>query len=402
MISQRTILLDTTPPKPRVRSIGPSKAYGPELLPEPGGAPAQVHFLPAQRNATAQVFKTAPGTPRLVRTDDIAQGADEWDWDGDQRRRPPGLARDLPGRAAVARPGGQPRDVGAAGRQGLPILDRGRLPGHGGITVRYLGAQTPATRGPGAAQTVPIQVDARDAALLVERAPRRADRGPRALDQPQDDAERALHGAGRHVGRLRLHRAHRDAPDARGPPGPVHAVGRRHRRQAQGRAGGPALHDLAGRATPATTTATARPTRSTSAARSGRSGSGPATGCRPASPTPRRRCCSGSTATATATTSRPTSRSPPGKGPALAGHHGVLIPGDARWLPAKVRASLRAFARAGGHGRLDRDRLAAPLGRARRARAAWPGRRPSARSTCSARGSARVHDQDHRLDRLRR
>jgi hypothetical protein len=37
-----------------------------------------------------------------------------------------------------------------------------------------------------------------------------------------------------------------------------------------------------------------------------------------------------------------------GAGPALTGHHGVLIPGDARWLPAKVRAGLRAFAKGGG------------------------------------------------------
>jgi hypothetical protein len=37
-----------------------------------------------------------------------------------------------------------------------------------------------------------------------------------------------------------------------------------------------------------------------------------------------------------------------GRGPKLAGHHGVLIPGDARWLPTKVRVALRAFVKAGG------------------------------------------------------
>jgi hypothetical protein len=37
-----------------------------------------------------------------------------------------------------------------------------------------------------------------------------------------------------------------------------------------------------------------------------------------------------------------------GRGPRLTGHHGVLIPGDARWLPARVRSDLRAFARRGG------------------------------------------------------
>jgi hypothetical protein len=37
-----------------------------------------------------------------------------------------------------------------------------------------------------------------------------------------------------------------------------------------------------------------------------------------------------------------------GRGPRLTGHHGVLIPGDARWLPTRVRQDLRAFARRGG------------------------------------------------------
>jgi hypothetical protein len=37
-----------------------------------------------------------------------------------------------------------------------------------------------------------------------------------------------------------------------------------------------------------------------------------------------------------------------GRGPQLTGHAGVLIPGDARWLPTKVRVALRAFAKAGG------------------------------------------------------
>jgi hypothetical protein len=37
-----------------------------------------------------------------------------------------------------------------------------------------------------------------------------------------------------------------------------------------------------------------------------------------------------------------------GFGPKLTGHQGVLIPGDLRWLPGRVRADLRAFARRGG------------------------------------------------------
>jgi hypothetical protein len=37
-----------------------------------------------------------------------------------------------------------------------------------------------------------------------------------------------------------------------------------------------------------------------------------------------------------------------GTGPRLTGHHGVLIAGDARWLPGRVRADLRTFVRGGG------------------------------------------------------
>ena len=311
VISQRTILLDTTPPKPRVRSIGPSKSYGPELLPEPGGAPAQVHFLPAQRSATAQVFKTAPGTPRLVRTDPIAQGREEWDWDGTNdagRKVSPGTYlvvlqwRDPAGNRGTS----VPLDA-----KGLPILDRGRLPGHGGVTVRYLGAQTPATAA-AAGQKVQVFVDARRARYswslhrVGQTAVRAHSTNPKTTENVHFTAPGGTSGSTssprtpRRARRAWSCRCSRRSRSPARPPSP--------------RACWWCCPTRPGRArTRATTTATARPTRSTSAAPSGRSGSGRAMACRPTSPAPRRRCCSGSTATTTTTTSRPTWRWPPAR-----------------------------------------------------------------------------------------
>jgi hypothetical protein len=37
-----------------------------------------------------------------------------------------------------------------------------------------------------------------------------------------------------------------------------------------------------------------------------------------------------------------------GQGPTLSGHTGVLLPGDTRWLPVRVRQALRTFVRRGG------------------------------------------------------
>lgn len=346
VISQRTILLDTTPPKPRVRSIGPSKSYGPELLPEPGGAPAQVHFLPAQRSATAQVFKTAPGTPRLVRTDPIDQGREEWDWDGTNdagRKVSPGTYlvvlqwRDPAGNRGTS----VPLDA-----KGLPILDRGRLPGHGGVTVRYLGAQTPATAA-AAGQKVQVFVDARRArySWSLHRVGQTAVRAHSTNPKTTENVHFTAPGGTSGVYVFTAHTATRQtrvvlpvqstqsvAGTAAKPKGVLvvlpYTTWQGENTGDDDGDGAPNTLDLGG---------PVRPVRIWA-------GDGlPADFA--GTEAPLLQWLDRNHHNYDVTTDLALAA---GKGPALAGHHGVLIPGDARWLPAKVRASLRAFARAGG------------------------------------------------------
>jgi hypothetical protein len=143
----RIIRLDTTPPRPKVISIGPTKGPGPEVLPLPEGGPAEVHLLAPGRKPIIRLFKTSPGPMRLVLEDDsLKAGATLWHWDG---RTPSGRAvspgtylvaietRDLAGNRGLSPP---------LNRRGLPATTYGaRLPGRGGIRVSYLAAQPPPT-----------------------------------------------------------------------------------------------------------------------------------------------------------------------------------------------------------------------------------------------------------------
>jgi hypothetical protein len=142
---QRIVRLDLTPPRPKVISIGPIKGPGPEVLPLPEDAPADVHLLTPGRNPIIRLFKTSPGPPRLVLEDDsLPDGAKEWKWDG----RTPSGRPVSPGTYLVAV---ETRDLAgnrglspALNRHGLPAVTYGaRLPGRGGIRVSYLAAQPP-------------------------------------------------------------------------------------------------------------------------------------------------------------------------------------------------------------------------------------------------------------------
>ena len=90
-----------------------------------------------------------------------------------------------------------------------------------------------------------------------------------------------------------------------------------------------------------------------------------------ADPPPARRCCSpSSTARATATTSRPTSRSRAARAASSAGYRGVILAGDTRWLDVRVaRRCAASCATAGACCRSARDSLRrtrdADAGRAR-------------------------------------
>jgi flagellar hook assembly protein FlgD len=157
-----SVRLDTTPPRPRITSVGPFKTPGPEILPQPDGGDVVVHLLAPGYKPVIRVFKTGPGTARLVREDDNLQdAAKEWRWNGtteDGRPVSPGTyvatieTRDKAGNRGLSPP---------LDRRGLPATTYGgKLPGHGGITVRYLGAlppYLPTTAG----QMLDVAVDAR-------------------------------------------------------------------------------------------------------------------------------------------------------------------------------------------------------------------------------------------------
>ena len=150
VVIPESVRLDTTPPTPRVISIGPAKdkVPRPELLPVPGGGEAVVHFIaPTAKSARKKVllFKTGPGPVKQVGAPiPLADDATQWRWSAQtETGRPvsPGTylvaiqARDQAGNIGTSPP---------LDRRGLPAAAYGAtLPGRGGITVRYLGVQPP-------------------------------------------------------------------------------------------------------------------------------------------------------------------------------------------------------------------------------------------------------------------
>lgn len=179
----RSILKDTQPPHPLVASIGPGRRYGPEFLPLPGNRPATVHFAsPALACPQVRVFRTAPGAPVEVLHEALHPGARHWRWDG---RLP--AAAPKPGQV-ICSPGGGARTPARALRMatpgtyvvmlewrnvagnrgtsipldasGLPRFTAARWPGNGGVTVRRIGIQAPVTPAR-AGSRFPVLVDAR-------------------------------------------------------------------------------------------------------------------------------------------------------------------------------------------------------------------------------------------------
>jgi hypothetical protein len=165
IIVPQSVRLDTTPPRPRVLSIGPvaDRVPRPELLPVPGGGAAEIQLQAPGRRKRILLFKTAPGAARLVLDEPLAEDADDWRWDG----RTPSGRPVSPGTYLVAL---QTRDQAGniatsarLDRRGLPDAGYGeRLPGRGGVSVRYLGVQPP-VRPTEAGEQATFGVDARGA-----------------------------------------------------------------------------------------------------------------------------------------------------------------------------------------------------------------------------------------------
>jgi hypothetical protein len=354
VVPQRSILKDTTPPKPKVISIGPAKVYGPELLPEPDGKPAEIHFGLALFQAKIMIFRTAPGQPRLVRSA-VLGGKSEtrpeakvtsWKWDGTNdagRRVSPGTY------LAVVQWRDLARNIGNSvplDRAGLPILTRGKLPGRGGITVRYLGAQVPVTPAK-ARDRVEIQVDARQQRYSwnVRRIGDSAVRARSSKSKTKTKVVFSAPGGKSGVYVLTANTRSRSTRVVFGVQARKPIAGTRAKPRGvlvvlpyvtwQGRNaadddgdGAPNTLDLG---------VPVRPVRIMA-------GDGLPVGftdqegqlLRWLDRNGKRYDITTDLALALK------------RGPQLAGHHGVLIPGDARWLPTDVRVALRAFVKAGG------------------------------------------------------
>ena len=189
----RSILLpkpftvDTTPPRPTVASIGPTrdKVARPELFPNPQGKPLQIRVVtPSTRRPTeVYVYRTDPRpSPQPVAQLETLRSSGTVTWDGTVRGR-----RVQPGTYVVA-----VRTRDAAGNIGSepstlpPRAGYGQtFPGRGGITIRYLGVQPPLGAPVVADEKAPFGVDARRAAYtwsvrhVGELRPRKRGRGTR-------------------------------------------------------------------------------------------------------------------------------------------------------------------------------------------------------------------------------
>ncbi|MCU0314244.1 MAG: hypothetical protein MUC84_09315 [Solirubrobacteraceae bacterium] len=160
VIVPRSFRVDRTPPEPRIVSIGPDPGRGPELLPRRDGRPARIRLNAPSRDGRLLVYRMWPGAPELADARPIPDGATLVTWDGRRDGRVLPAAPYL----AVAEVRDKAGNIGTSvplDARGRPVLVYGReLPGRGGITIRRLAAQVPllAQR---AGTRAPVGVDAR-------------------------------------------------------------------------------------------------------------------------------------------------------------------------------------------------------------------------------------------------
>lgn len=334
----KVITVDTRAPRPLVVAIGPSGGEVPEYLPNDRAGGVQIRVVAAGQDRRLLIFRTDVRPFRLVRTFTLAPAQKEQDWDGtddSSRAVPDGTY------VVVAQARDHAGNIGstpALDGTGRPAFKRGtHFPGRGGVTVRHVAVQPP---------FIPVVAGKMMQALVDARGkPYRW--SIRRLGQP---------GVVRGQGRKTTYALNVAAPVGasgvyllsvrRGGhmtqvPVPVQAPGR-HRVLVvlpyttwQGRNpldddgdGMPNLLDLgvgvrgarpfAGAGLPAGFTRFEAPTISW------------------LDHTHRRYDITTDLALAL------------GQGPKLAGHQGVLIPGDARWITERLGAQLTAFVRDGG------------------------------------------------------
>ena len=282
-----------------------------------------------------------------------------------------GLAGQLPRRPRVARPGGQHRARPALDDRGLPAAGYGRrLPGRGGITVRYLGVQPPLARRGGSGRRPSPSTRAASAGagasagrLLARRRSGLTHRGG-ALRLRARARVRRLPARGPHAGHRRTTVPF--AVQGRAPRGA--------RRPADDDLAGPQPVDDDGDGAPTCSTAASGARlgprlRRRRAARRLRQREAPLLAW--LARTGRRFDVTTDVALAQ------------GRGPPLRATAGVLLPATRAGCPRRLQQRLRRFVRRGGPVVDARDRLAAPPG-ARHAARRLDDPTPPRRPTCSA------------------
>jgi hypothetical protein len=159
---QNGLVLDTTPPQPRVVQIGPETGPGPELLPRPDGEPVTIAFNAPGLQPDVDIWRTSPQVRRVTgvgidggETDEQGNGTARWSGRRRGRRVAPGTF------AVVVSSRDRAGNIGTS----VPGLDEGLRPGveavgPAGITVRYLAAQPPMVPVRGGSD-ITVAVDAR-------------------------------------------------------------------------------------------------------------------------------------------------------------------------------------------------------------------------------------------------
>lgn len=157
------IQVDTRPPRPLVTDVTPHAGDGPAFLPQRGDAAVTIHARGLEgRSAKVLIYRTDVTPPRRVGELPIAFGARTATWDGTLGGRPAPPGTYLMGLLAADRSGNvgtfPPRLPDAPGA--APLGQIPSLPTHAGVTIRRLAAAPPLT--PVAAGRVAVVlVDAR-------------------------------------------------------------------------------------------------------------------------------------------------------------------------------------------------------------------------------------------------
>jgi flagellar hook assembly protein FlgD len=213
---------DTVAPAVRVVGIGPANTPGPELLPNAQGK-VTIRFSAPPRKKLVTIWRTYPGPlTRVLGPDAVADDQNSYEWDGTRHgtKLRPGTY------LAVVEAQDSAQNIGSSvplrrGRGRTPLIRYGQRlpptgpPGHGGITIRYLGVQAQNAPLP-AGRSATIPFDARGAKVTwsLRRAGgapepiRRGSASPPAMKVPVPRGESGLYlltvRAGSHVTRIPL------------------------------------------------------------------------------------------------------------------------------------------------------------------------------------------------------